>query len=186
MVKITACPRCGSKNISMGTMGSGVTFGVTSWKEMCRDCGYQGQSLIFESEKEYKKFLEELKRKPHKRKTGSKEESFVEDKEEEVIGLAQKDQEVVNLLKEYEKEKTIKPIWSKKRVWWPEIGLAIVLALWTYFSGLINETSLMGIEIAILYSVLFFIASFVIFLFIIVVIEYFLRVVINVLVRKNN
>jgi len=56
-MKITACPKCGSKNISMGTIGSGVTFGITSWNETCRDCGYQGQPIVFDSEKNTKNSL---------------------------------------------------------------------------------------------------------------------------------
>ena len=181
-MKISACPKCGSKNISMGTMGSGVTFGITSWKEMCRECGYQGQLLVFDSEKEYKIFLEELKQKPPEKESKSKEKPSVEDQVDEVVKVSEKDKEVVDLLKEYEKEKTTKPTWSKKKVWWPEVGLALAIAILAFFLSLINETSRIGIEIAI-YSILYFIASFVIFLFIIVVIEYFVRILINY-VRK--
>jgi len=165
-MKITACPKCGSKNISMGTMGSGITFGITSWNEMCKDCGYQGQPIVFDS-------LD--------KKTELKEEPSVEDEVDEVIDVSQKDKDVVELLHEYEKEKVSKPIWPKNKVWWPEIGVALALAILAYLSGLINETSRMGIDIAILYSILYFAASFVIFLFAIVIIEYFLRNVLNIL-----
>jgi hypothetical protein len=165
----------------MGTMGSGVTFGVTSWIEMCRDCGYQGQPILFDSEQEYQKFLEKLRRKPHKRTTTPKEEPFVEETEDERIELPQKDKEVVNLLKDYEKEKVRKPVWPKNKVWWPEISLALALAIWAYFSGLANLASLMGIEIAIFYGILNLITNFFVFLFGIVIIEYFLRSILNVL-----
>lgn len=180
-MKITACPKCGSKNISMGTMGSGVTFGITSWNEMCRDCGYQGQPIVFDSEKKYKKFLVAVKQKPLDEKTELKEELSVEDEVDEVIDESQKDKDVVELLQEYEKEKVSKPIWPKNKVWWVEIGVALALAILAYLSGLIGEISRMGIDIAILYSILYFAASFVIFLFMIVVIEYFLRNVLNIL-----
>lgn len=180
-MKITACPKCGSKNISMGTMGSGITFGITSWNEMCKDCGYQGQPIVFDSEKKYKKFLVEVKQKPLDKKTELKEEPSVEDEVDEVIDVSQKDKDVVELLQEYEKEKVSKPIWPKNKVWWPEIGVALALAVLAYLSGLISETSRMGIDIAILYSILYFAASFVIFLFVIVIIEYFLRNVLNIL-----
>lgn len=180
-MKITACPKCGSKNISMGTMGSGVTFGITSWNEMCKDCGYQGQPIVFDSEKKYKKFLVEVKQKPLDKKTELKEEPSVEDEVDEVIDVSQKDKDVVELLQEYEKEKVSKPIWPKNKVWWPEIGVALALTILAYLSGLISETSRMGIDIAILYSILYFAASFVIFLFVIVIIEYFLRNVLNIL-----
>jgi len=181
MMKITACPKCGSKNISMGTMGSGITFGITSWNEMCKDCGYQGQPIVFDSEKKYKKFLVEVKQKPLDKKTELKEEPSVEDEVDEVIDVSQKDKDVVELLQEYEKEKVGKPIWPKNKVWWPEISVALALAILAYLSGLISETSRMGIDIAILYSILYFAASFVIFLFAIVIIEYFLRNVLNIL-----
>lgn len=59
-MEITACPVCGSKNIGIGTLGDGIISGLSSWNEVCRNCGYQGASLIFESESEYNKFLEAL------------------------------------------------------------------------------------------------------------------------------
>jgi len=55
---IIACPKCGSRKIYQGTMGDGVLIGYT-FKEVCRNCGYQGMPIIFDSEKEYKKFLKE-------------------------------------------------------------------------------------------------------------------------------
>jgi len=179
-MKITACPKCGSKNISMGTMGSGVIFGITSWNEMCRDCGYQGQPIVFDSEKKYKKFLVAVKQKPLDEKTELKEEPSVEDEVDEVIGVSQKDKEVVNLLKEYESEKAIKSTWSKKKGWWPEIGLALVMTIIFLFTLINDVTSLMGFEVTLLYNVLYFIASFVTFLFIIVIIEYFIKIIKNV------
>jgi transcription elongation factor Elf1 len=59
-MEITACPVCGSKNIGIGTLGDGVIPGLSSWNEVCKNCGYQGASLIFESEDTYQKFLEAL------------------------------------------------------------------------------------------------------------------------------
>ncbi|MBN1860152.1 MAG: hypothetical protein JW840_01685 [Candidatus Thermoplasmatota archaeon] len=59
-MEITACPVCGSKNIGIGTLGDGIISGLSSWKEVCRNCGYQGASLVFESEADYQKFLEAL------------------------------------------------------------------------------------------------------------------------------
>jgi rRNA maturation protein Nop10 len=53
---ILACPNCGSRKIYQGTMGDGVLTGYT-FKEVCRNCGYQGMPIIFSSEEEYKKFL---------------------------------------------------------------------------------------------------------------------------------
>ncbi len=59
-MEITACPVCGSKNIGIGTLGDGIISGLSSWNEVCKNCGYQGASLIFESEAQYKKFLDAL------------------------------------------------------------------------------------------------------------------------------
>jgi transcription elongation factor Elf1 len=61
-MEITACPICGSKNIGIGTLGDGIISGLSSWKEVCRNCGYQGASLVFESEADYQMFLEALLR----------------------------------------------------------------------------------------------------------------------------
>lgn len=61
-MEITACPVCGSKNIGIGTLGDGIISGLSSWKEVCKNCGYQGASLVFESEGEYNKFLAALSR----------------------------------------------------------------------------------------------------------------------------
>jgi len=61
IIEITACPNCGSKNIGIGTLGDGLSVGISAWKEVCRDCGYQGRSLLFESEEDYNKFLKAMK-----------------------------------------------------------------------------------------------------------------------------
>ena len=61
MTEIKACPRCGSQRIFMGELKGGVIYGLTSWKMQCRNCGYQGQPLIFDTQEEYEKFLEGLK-----------------------------------------------------------------------------------------------------------------------------
>ena len=55
-MEIKACPNCGSRRIFQGRLGEGVLTGYTS-RNVCRNCGYQGMSIIFDSEKEYKKFL---------------------------------------------------------------------------------------------------------------------------------
>ena len=56
-MEIIACPNCGSRKIFQVRMGDGVLTGYTS-KNVCRDCNYQGMPIIFDSEKEYKKFLD--------------------------------------------------------------------------------------------------------------------------------
>ena len=72
-MEITACPVCGSKNIGIGTLGDGIISGLSSWNEVCRNCGYQGASLVFESELEYKKFFEALSYQKKKAETQNKE-----------------------------------------------------------------------------------------------------------------
>lgn len=58
-MKITACPKCGSRRIFQGRLKEGVLTGYTT-KYVCRDCGYRGFPFIFDSEEEYYKFLEQL------------------------------------------------------------------------------------------------------------------------------
>jgi len=75
-MEITACPNCGSKRIYQGTMGDGVLTGYT-YRDVCRDCGYQGAPIIFDSEVEYKKFLENIPKKETEIKPeGIKEKSL--------------------------------------------------------------------------------------------------------------
>ena len=159
-MKIYACPKCGSKNIHVGTMDSGVTYGITSWDYTCKDCDYKGQPIIFDSEKEYKKFLVDVKHKPQEKDIKPEEKPSVEEQVDEVIKDSKKDKEVVELLMEYEKEKVSKPIWPKKKVWWPEIGLALIIAIIVYFSGFVGFISLMGMETAIIVNTLNFIIYF--------------------------
>ena len=105
-MEIAACPKCGSRNIEMGTMGSGVLFGLTSWKSMCRDCGYQGEPLLFDSETEYQKFCNELKKEiDTKEKPDENTEKSTEEKsEDKPLELSKKDAEVVEYLNEISKE----------------------------------------------------------------------------------
>jgi rRNA maturation protein Nop10 len=95
-MRITACPRCGSRRIFQGRLKDGVITGYTS-REVCRDCGYRGSPIIFDSMDEYKKFLNELKSEGgdvKKSKTGKKKG----------VKLSKKEKQVVDFLKEYEKE----------------------------------------------------------------------------------
>ena len=55
-MEIKACPNCGSRRIFQGRMSEGVLTGYTN-KDVCRNCGYQGMPIIFDSEKDYKNFL---------------------------------------------------------------------------------------------------------------------------------
>lgn len=75
-MKIYACPRCGSRNISMGTLSSGIMYGVTSLKEECKNCGFRGFPLIFDSKKEYVKFLEAIHEDIDKEKDNQQDDTF--------------------------------------------------------------------------------------------------------------
>ena len=89
-MEITACPRCGSRNIFQGRLKDGVLTGYTS-RDVCRNCGYRGSPIIFDSENEYKKFVEELK----------KEESS--DESGDISDLSDKDKQILDDLKQLSK-----------------------------------------------------------------------------------
>jgi len=72
-MEIYACPNCGSRQIYQGTLGDGVLTGYTT-KDVCRNCGYQGMPIIFDSEKEYDKFLKSKSLKKTVEKETKKEE----------------------------------------------------------------------------------------------------------------
>jgi hypothetical protein len=57
-MKITACPRCGSKNLDIADMRDGITPGIDWSTTVCRDCDWQGIPLEFETENYYQKFLQ--------------------------------------------------------------------------------------------------------------------------------
>lgn len=60
-MKIIACPRCGSGNIDVAGVRDG-TVPAEVWKKVCKKCGWTGSPLEFDSEKDYQKFLEHLKK----------------------------------------------------------------------------------------------------------------------------
>jgi len=81
-MKITACPKCGSRNIFQGRLKDGVLTGYTS-RDVCRDCGYRGSPIIFDSENEYIKFVKELKK--DKLSDGSSDISDLSDKDKQIL-----------------------------------------------------------------------------------------------------
>jgi len=183
-MKITACPKCGSKNISMGTMDSGVTFGVTSWNSVCRNCGYQGMPLHFDSKQEYNRFLKGLLQKGKASKVPAK------DLPQE---LSEKDQEILELLNELRAEEKIREPKSKedkepskKKNWWFEIGLSIGIASVLFILSLPRACSLYGVTFGVLYCLLVLLVEAIIILFVIVIIEYFYKTIKNVIIRKSG
>jgi hypothetical protein len=182
-MRITACPKCGSKNIFQGTMGDGVLTGYTT-KDVCRNCGYQGSPIIFDSEREYEFFLTEFEGVVDKGKTELKLKNSVEDQGDDIINIPNNDKEVVKLLEEYDKEKCIKSVWSKKKSWWSEIIVSIIFSSCFYYIAIRPTTLNMNIGISTIYAALFIISSFVIFLLFIIFIEYILRIILGVFTKK--
>ncbi|OYT28898.1 hypothetical protein B6U98_03685 [Thermoplasmatales archaeon ex4572_165] len=169
---IYACPRCGSQEIFMGTMDSGVIIGLTSIKNVCKDCGFQGAHLQFESEKEYLEFVKTLK------KDKDQKQPVDEEEQNEKITLSKKDQQVLDFVddvknireEQYEDVKVEKP-----KNWWPEIIISIIVSIivgiFSYFS--LVET--MGNTITTFYLIGYTFIIFIGLLVIIVVIEYVLK-----------
>jgi transcription elongation factor Elf1 len=123
-MEITACPICGSKNIGIGTLGDGIISGLSSWKEVCRECGYQGASLLFESESEYKKFLEALSQ--QKEQTGKQTEQANQGNTDQESDEPSKDKkEILDFLDET--KKTAK--YPEKKNYFFEFTLAVVLSI---------------------------------------------------------
>lgn len=61
-MKITACLRCGSRNLDIAKMRDGISPGI-DWSTMvCRDCDWQGIPLEFETENDYQKFLKSFEK----------------------------------------------------------------------------------------------------------------------------
>jgi len=59
-MKITACPLCGSINVGMGGIRDGV-HPQEFLKLACKNCGWTGTPLEFDTEIEYRQFLHDLK-----------------------------------------------------------------------------------------------------------------------------
>jgi len=181
-MKIDACPKCGSKNIHIGTMDSGVTYGITSWDYTCKDCDYKGMPLIFYSEKEYKQFLKGLLKEVQFRLKKDKDDDKKID-----LKFKEEDKQILEFIKELidkeskEKENIdliVKPNWHKNRSWWIEIGIAFILSGLLVISALsfvlIFDYGATYTTLYIVYMIIEFFIQAIIILAIIVGIEYFI------------
>ena len=180
-MKIYACPKCGSKNIHVGTVDSGVTYGITSWDYSCKDCNYTGMPLIFYSENEYKQFLKGLLKEVQSRlKKDTKDDKEID------LKSSKEDQEILGFIKKLidkeskEKENIDlkeKPKWHKDRSWWIEISIAFILSGLLFLFGssfvILFGYNTYGV-LYIVYTIIVFFIQSIIFLAIIVVIEYFI------------
>jgi transcription elongation factor Elf1 len=133
-MEITACPNCGSKNIGIGTLGDGIISGLSSWKEVCKDCGYQGASLLFDSEIEYKKFIDALSN-AKKQTVEQKEQTKDENAEEESLDLTEEKRQVLEFLDETEEA----PELPKKKNHFLEFVLAVILSV-MFFIALLGSS----------------------------------------------
>ena len=99
-MQITACPRCGSTRIFQGRLKEGVLTGFFD-SYVCRDCGYHGAPIIFDDINNYKKFLKEIKQ---------DKDINLEDKSDnsEISNLSNEEREIIDFLKEYEKDSDYK------------------------------------------------------------------------------
>lgn len=172
---IQACPRCGSKEIKTGTMGSGVTFGVTSWNFVCDNCGYRGQPLNFENEKKYQNFLQGLKKEASKEEPS---EDFSDDSLKDI-----EDEEFQKIVKEAAQDTSplcdTHPFEHKR--WWPEFIISTLVAISiTVVLFLPNFRSYMDPIIASIYTVLTVIFWILISMLLLVLIEY-----VGVLIKRN-
>jgi transcription elongation factor Elf1 len=184
---ILACPRCGSKRIEMGTMNQGVLFGVTSWKSVCKNCGYQGEPLIFETEDAYKKFLEGLSKDKSQVPITESKESLAttpdESETEETPELTEKDKEVVEYAHDVEEEskdvenhKVRAPVFDETKSWRLEVLIALVIsAIWTtvYLSFYaFHFITTFDVLFMFLYAFFYFAATTIVFLVVIIIVEY--------------
>jgi transcription elongation factor Elf1 len=184
---IFACPRCGSKRIEMGTMNQGVLFGVTSWKSVCKNCGYQGEPLIFEDEESYQKFLEGLSKDraqvPITESQQSAQVKADESATEETAGLTPKEKEVVEYAHDVEEEsqgvedhKLRAPVFDETKSWRVEVLVALIIsAIWTTvylsFYAFRFFTSL-DLLFMFLYTFFYFAATTLVILVVIIIAEY--------------
>jgi hypothetical protein len=180
---IAACPRCGSKRIEMGTMNQGVLFGITSWKSVCKNCGYQGEPLFFDTEEEYNRFLEGLSKDKAQVPITEGKETPGESEAEETAELTPRDKEVVSYAHDVEEEtkgkedhKIRAPVFSETKSWRIEVLVALVIsAVWTtvYLSFYAFQfiTSL-DVLFMFLYTFFYFAAATLVFLVVIIIAEY--------------
>lgn len=130
-MKINACPKCGSRNIFQGTLGEGVLTGYVN-KDVCKDCGYQGMPIIFDSEEEYKKFLEGLSK--DKEVKTDKSGQIVKNKvEEEPLKLTKHEKELLEFLDESPDKNHSEPLKQKR-----PYGLIILVFITIFYAMLLT------------------------------------------------
>jgi hypothetical protein len=170
-MRLRVCPRCGSKNIFAGKMSSGILYGVSSWMEECRDCGYKGSPVIFESTDEYITFLKKLR--------SSKEEISIVDSNSDEVQVLENDGECGFSSDEEHVH------WHQGK-WYLELLIAGILGIIVSYSSVYRNVSIFGAGVGALYSVLEFVIFFIFILIGIVIIEYIMFLIINRVKRKGG
>jgi len=157
----------------MGTMGAGVTFGITSWKSVCRSCGYRGEPLLFPTEEAYQTFLEQLKTTKESLLTEHPQGDDIEEPLQEEL-LSQEEQEVIRICDEISAEyvPAHKDVFSDNKSWIPEIIIAMISAGIILFGFNVSFFTSADLWIIFLYSLVLFVTLTFLNLIICVVIEY--------------
>ncbi len=150
-------------------MSSGILYGVSSWMEECRDCGFKGSPVIFESTDEYVSFLKKLRSSKCDNSSGKKESNNKELVENKECSDSFTEDDVH---------------WHHGK-WWVELLIAGLLGILVSFSSVYRNVSIFGLGVGVIYSFLEFIIFFIFILIGIVVIEYLIFLVLNNLKRKR-
>lgn len=160
MVKITACPNCGSKDIKMGSLGDGVLFGIGSWKLVCKNCGYQGAPLNFDSVEEYLHYYNQLPDDQKKSVYASEKSSLNEKKVVDDTIITQKEKEQIRKTQEREEK-------GRWRVFLISVVLSILLTIlfMPYYFELFEP----------IYAIIALIGAFIGFLFFTVLVLLFIQ-----------
>jgi hypothetical protein len=162
-MKFRVCPRCGSKNIFAGKMSSGILYGVSSWTEECRNCGFKGSPVVFDSKEDYLLFLKGLHAEDDNESTSNGEDDVKLSKEESIEDT-------------YSDGKN--EHWHNWTWLW-EIVLAIVIGISISVISSLRNVRLFGVGVGIVYSILEFIIFFIFVLIVIIIIEYIIYLIVK-------
>ncbi|KYK32792.1 MAG: hypothetical protein AYK22_06970 [Thermoplasmatales archaeon SG8-52-3] len=130
-MEIIACPNCGSTRIYQGRMGEGVLTGYTT-RNVCRDCGYQGMPIIFDSETDYKNFI----------KGKIKDKKLKENKENDII-VKKKKQKIkrpfgINILVSI----LILQALISAYIYYYIVGIEGTISLWIYYIAIFSISAI--------------------------------------------
>ena len=160
-MRLKVCPRCGSKNIFAGKMSSGILFGVSSWMEECRDCGFKGSPVVFDSEKEYLTFLKQIR---------SEENEEIEMNTNDIDEISE---DISQNIDEVDEDTGH---WHSGG-WWIELVVGFLIAVLISFLGIFRNISIFGLGVGIVYTLLEFIIYLIFVIIGIIIIEYILYLI---------